>query len=338
MTDIVAAAAAAVDYDAWVKTDQGETIPQSTADARIRAMLEILDLRPGARLMEVGTGSGYSGAVECRIVGETGHVVSIDIDASLVNRAATLHNGAGHTNIEVHASDGFAGWAPAEPYDRIVGWTTPHVIPAAWVEQAAPGAVIVTPVKIADIAGANAVVRCVVDGAIRDGELHPGSFIEMAPDVITDFRLPVRYVDASQRVNDGPAWWLSARVLHDQPQHIAQRLLDQVREAEPQAGFLPVDQDKWQAFNAFLLAHTATPGSLGGPSGWGIGVGLTDSIAVVLPDGAVVAAGSSEAHDQLAEWADEWHELSEPLHDALMPAFTKTEEGWAVRATLRDAN
>jgi protein-L-isoaspartate(D-aspartate) O-methyltransferase len=337
VTDTVTAAAATLDYDAWVKTDEGRTIPQSTADGRIRSMLDMLDLRPGARVMEVGTGSGYSGAVLSRIVGEDGHVVSIDIDADLVERAANLHRKAGHANIEVHASDGFAGWAPAAPLDRIIGWTTPHVLPDRWVEQAAAGAVIVAPVKIADVACANALVRCVVDDPIRDGELRPGNFIEMAPDVITELALPVRYVDASRVVEGMPPWWISARVLHDQPREIAERLLDQARETEPKADFLPVDRDEWEAFNAFVLARTATPGSLGGSRGWGIGVALRDSIAVVLPGGALVAAGTGEAHDQLAELVGEWHDLGEPKHDRLVPTFTRAEDGWIVRAEMRDA-
>jgi protein-L-isoaspartate(D-aspartate) O-methyltransferase len=204
VTDTVAAAAAAVDYDSWVMTDDGHPIPQSTTDYLIHNMLVLLGVAPGSRILEIGTGSGYSGAVIAKAVGD-GHLVSIDIDAGLVERAAGLHQKANHTNVEVHAADGFLGWVPAAPYDGVIGWTTPHVLPQAWVDQTADQGVIVTPVKLAEVAGANAVVRCVVSqGQPRDGSPQPGSFIELAPEVITDFALPIRYVDASRVEAAGP--------------------------------------------------------------------------------------------------------------------------------------
>jgi methylase of polypeptide subunit release factors len=132
VTDRVAAVAAEVDYDAWTTTEDGALVPQITTDTTIHAMLRLLDIQPGMQVMEIGTGSGYSGALLSRIVSSDGHVVSIDIDTGLINRARTLHNQARHTNIELHASDGFWGWANEEPFDRIVGWVTPHVLPAAW--------------------------------------------------------------------------------------------------------------------------------------------------------------------------------------------------------------
>ncbi|MDX8053483.1 methyltransferase domain-containing protein [Lentzea sp. BCCO 10_0798] len=335
MSDIVTAAAAAVEYDSWVRTDDGRTIPQSSADSRIQSMLQMLDLKPGMRVLEIGTGSGYSGALLSKAVGENGYVVSIDIDADLVERASQLHKQANNSNIEVHAADGFAGWAPSAPFDRIVAWTTPDVLPAPWIEQAAAGAVVVSPVKLADVAAANALVRCVVGDTFENSELHPGSFIEMAAEVITELGLPVRYVNASLPVDGAPPWWISAHLLHEQPQETADRLLDEVRLAAPQPEFLPVDTESRLAFNAFVLAQTDSPASLGGPVGWGVGVATSDSIAVVLPDGAGLTAGTSEAFDLLAELVDEWHELGEPRHDRLEPTFTKSKNGWQVRARLR---
>lgn len=328
-------AATTVDYDAWVMTADGTPVPQSTADSRIQSMVAMLDLQPGARVMEIGTGSGYSGAVLANIVGETGHVVSIDIDPYLVARAAKLHAEAGHGHVEVHASDGFAGWEAAAPFDRVIGWTTPHVIPTPWVEQTGPGAVIVTPVKIADIACANAVVRCEVGDEIRGGEVRPGSFIEMAPDVVTELGLPQRYVNASIMIEGAQPWWISAHELHDQPRSSAEHLLHQAYGATPQPDFLPISRDQREAFNAFVLARTDKPASLGTAWGWGIGVGLADSIAVVLPNGALLAAGSDQARDLLAELVGDWYEGGEPGHDALTAKLHEGPDGWTVRVALQ---
>lgn len=335
MTDLVAATAAAVDYDGWTTTEDGELIPQITTDTTIHSMLRLLDIQRGMRVMEIGTGSGYSGALLSRIVGAEGHVVSVDIDASLVERAGALHERAGHVNIELHAADGFQGWVDAAPFDRIVGWVTPHVLPTAWVQQAKPRTVIVTPVKIADVAGTNAVVRCVIDDGIHDGELHPGSFIEMAPEVITELGLPIRYVDAVCRQPDGPPWWISGRQLHGQPPAVVENLLDLLVEAEPERGFFNQGRDSWQAFTAFVLASTASPASLGGTGGWGIGTATPDSVAVSLSNGGLLAAGTDEARTDLATKLEEWHDLGDPDLTDLKPAFISDDAGWAVRPQLR---
>lgn len=338
MTDLVTAVAATIDYDDWTTTDNGDLIPQITTDTTIHDMLRLLDVQPGMTVMEIGTGSGYSGSLLSGIVGANGHVVSIDIDPSLVERARARHQQAGHTNIELHASDGFNGWEASAPFDRIVGWVTPHVLPTAWVEQAKPGTVIVTPVKIADVAGTNAIVRCVVDsGTVRDGELHPGSFIEMAPEVITDLGLPIRYVDAVRRLPEGPPWWISAHQLHHKPNSVAEHLLDRLVDAEPEPEFFDRQTGDWRAFTTFLLASTPNLASVGGTPGWGIGMATPDSIAVSLSNGALLAAGTDQARDELTTTLNEWRALGNPGLKDLPPCFTADEDGWAVRPRLGGA-
>lgn len=334
MTDLVAAAATAVDYDTWTTTDDGELIPQITTDTTIHSMLRMLDLRPGMRVMEIGTGSGYSGAVLSRIVGTDGHVVSIDIDADLVERARRRHEQAASRNVELHTADGFAGWAASGPFDRIVGWVTPHVLPAAWVEQAKTDAVIVSPVKIANVAGANAVLRCVINDGPRDGQLHPGSFIEMAPEVITEVGLPLRYVDAVHRQLDGPPWWISADQLHDQPPTSAKDLLDQLIKAESEHEFFTEGREAWLAFTSFVLASTSRPASVGGACGWGVGTATPDSVAVSLSTGGLLAAGADEARSELVALAQEWRAADRPDLSKLALSFLPHDEGWAVRPQL----
>jgi len=331
VTDRVAAVAAAVDYDAWTTTEDGALVPQITTDTTIHAMLRLLDIRPGMQVMEIGTGSGYSGALLSRIVGSDGHVVSIDIDTALINRARTLHNQARHTNIELHASDGFWGWTNGEPFDRIVGWVTPHVLSAAWAAQAKPGAMIVTPVKIADVAAANAVVRCAVNGDIHDGELHPGNFIEMTSEIITEFGLPIRYVNAVRKSPDGPPWWISGHQFHGQPPTVPERLLRQLVETEPESEFFNQGSESWRAFTAFLLASTVNPASVGSARGWGIGTATPDSIAISLSNGVLLRAGTDEAYNEVTNVLKEWHELGEPDLIELTPCFIREENGWAVR-------
>jgi protein-L-isoaspartate(D-aspartate) O-methyltransferase len=178
----VAAAVATVDHDAWARHPDGTWIAQTSAPEVIQAMLELLDPCPGQRVLEVGTGSGYSAALLAHLLGPQGRLVSLDVDPDLVERAQWLHRQAGHGQVEVHRADGFGGWPPAAPFEGIVAWATPHLLPRAWVEQTTAGGTIVTPVKIARVAAANAVLRCrPAGGEPGEATLHPGSFVEMAP-------------------------------------------------------------------------------------------------------------------------------------------------------------
>jgi protein-L-isoaspartate(D-aspartate) O-methyltransferase len=334
LTDIVSNVAATIDYDQWVMTAEGHQIPQSTTASVVHRMIGLLDVEPGMRVMEVGTGSGYSGAVLSNVVGADGLVVSLDVDDSLVERARALHRQASHTNINVLTSDGFRGWPDAAPYDRIIGWATPHVLPKDWVEQAKPGATIVTPVKIASVAGANATIRAVVSDGVRSAEFHHGYFIEMAPEVITELGLPVRFVDAVHRPSEAQPWWISGPVFRDRPKDMAQKLLDQLVVADSAADFFDLTRDSWRGFTAFVLASTDYPASVGSSSGLALGVATTDSLAVSLPNGGLLACGTGEALDELAAYWQKWRDQGEPGLTDLSPKLTQSEDGWLVRPSV----
>ncbi|MEU8779685.1 methyltransferase domain-containing protein [Streptomyces sp. NPDC048606] len=105
-------------------------------------MLSLLDVRPGDRVLEAGTGTGYNAAWLSHRLGAE-HVVSVDIDPSLVKQAGRSLVAAGFSPHLVvgDAGLGLPGWAP---YDRVIGTYTVSEVPYAWVEQA-PGGRIVVP-------------------------------------------------------------------------------------------------------------------------------------------------------------------------------------------------
>ncbi|PZG03752.1 methyltransferase domain-containing protein [Nonomuraea aridisoli] len=105
--------------------------PSSVVD-----LLELLDLRPGHRVLEVGTGSGWVTALLCRLVGESGNVTSVEADPEVAQAAARNLAAAG---IRPHLVVG-DGCPERGPYDRVLALST---VPDAWIEQARPGAVIV---------------------------------------------------------------------------------------------------------------------------------------------------------------------------------------------------
>src|SRR5690606_15664952 len=106
-------------------------------------------VQPGDRVLEVGTGSGYTTAVLAALVGDSGRVTSMDVNPDLTARARARIDAA--TTVLV-CGDGTYGHAAGAPFDRIIAWATPPVIPKAWVDQIRDGGRIVTPVKVAPVA------------------------------------------------------------------------------------------------------------------------------------------------------------------------------------------
>ncbi|WP_454854953.1 protein-L-isoaspartate O-methyltransferase family protein [Promicromonospora soli] len=218
MTAAVADAVAAVDYDHFVTEPDGSTLPQSSSVASIQQMLEDLDVQPGHRVLEIGTGSGYTTGLLANLAGTDGLVRSVEVFADLVPRAQARLEAAGVTTATVTKGDGYAGDSAGAPYDRVVAWATPHLIPSTWIDQIAQGAVIVAPVKVARLARAHAIVAITVTGGRPTAvSARPGGYIEMQPEPVTVFGLPMRYVDASHVPDDAEPWWLSSPALRELP-------------------------------------------------------------------------------------------------------------------------
>jgi protein-L-isoaspartate(D-aspartate) O-methyltransferase len=120
----------------------GQTISQPLIVAR---MCELLELRGGERVLDVGTGSGYHAALLGRLAAE---VYSIERHAELSGRAARALAAAGAGNVTLAVGDGSQGLPEHAPYDAInVAAAARRRIPPALIEQLAPGGRIVVPVE-----------------------------------------------------------------------------------------------------------------------------------------------------------------------------------------------
>jgi protein-L-isoaspartate(D-aspartate) O-methyltransferase len=126
--------------DTPVPIDYGQTISQPYI---VAFMTQELDVQPGHRVLEIGTGSGYQAAV----LGElTNEVYTIEIVAPLADRAREILRSLGYRNIQVRTGNGYLGWPEHAPYDRIIVTAAPNEVPPALVEQLKIGGLMAIPV------------------------------------------------------------------------------------------------------------------------------------------------------------------------------------------------
>ncbi len=122
---------------------QGRPLSSSSQPGVMASMLEALSLRPGMRVLEIGTGSGYNAALLAHLVGSPRLVTTLDLDPEVIERARQCLPqvvGEGMTIVE---TDGALGYAPGAPYDRIIVTASTRQVPLAWLEQLASGGVLV---------------------------------------------------------------------------------------------------------------------------------------------------------------------------------------------------
>jgi len=126
---------------------RGMPVSSSSQPAMMAEMLELLELAPGQRVLEVGAGTGYNAAVVSQIVGPKGRVTTIDIDPEIAQRAkaALRKNGS---RADVWHGDGRAGFAQGQPYDRIIVTASAEVVQPAWLEQLEEGGRIIVPLRL----------------------------------------------------------------------------------------------------------------------------------------------------------------------------------------------
>src|SRR5512133_659623 len=128
------------------KQDQaGQWVSSSSQPAMMAIMLEQLGLQPGHNVLEIGTGPGYNAALMAHIVGETGRVVTVEIDEDLVEAAREHLARAGFEHVQVVCADGGYGYPDVAPFDRIILTAGAFDITPAWWSQIKPEGRIVLP-------------------------------------------------------------------------------------------------------------------------------------------------------------------------------------------------
>jgi protein-L-isoaspartate(D-aspartate) O-methyltransferase len=125
--------------DGALPIGQDQTISQPYI---VAAMAQAAEVSPGDRVLEVGTGSGYGGAVLRHL---TDRVVTVERRPTLAREAAERLDDLGLGDVAVIEGDGSLGWLEGAPYDAIVVTAAGPVVPEALRDQLADGGRLVMP-------------------------------------------------------------------------------------------------------------------------------------------------------------------------------------------------
>ncbi len=154
----------------------GQTISQPYI---VAYMTEALDLQPGDRVLEIGTGSGYQAAILGELVHE---VYTIEIVPELAARATRVLANLRYTNVHVREGDGYLGWPDHAPFDAVIVTAAPDHVPTPLVDQLKLGGRLVVPIGRDD---QDLLVLTRTSDGLRE-----------------DARLPVRFVPLTRRPPD----------------------------------------------------------------------------------------------------------------------------------------
>ncbi|MFF4171788.1 ATP-grasp peptide maturase system methyltransferase [Streptomyces sp. NPDC001744] len=184
----------------------GVPTSSSTDPATVVGMIEALDLAAGHRVLEIGTGTGYSAALMCHYLGED-HVTTVEVDPQVAARADAALEAVGFSTWTV-TGDGLLGHPNRAPYDRVIATCAVRRIPYAWIRQTKPGGVVLGTVGSWPW-GTGLAKLTVGDDGIADGVIvGRSSFMQaraqtMAP-VAGDLSARTAYADSRRRTRVSP--------------------------------------------------------------------------------------------------------------------------------------
>ena len=307
--------------DVLITKLDGETpISSSSQPSLMAIMLSALDVRPGARVLEIGAGTGYNSALMAAL---GARVVSIDVQPDVAQRAGTALDRAGVRGVDVRVGDGYAG-APEERFDRVIVTVGVAGVSPEWLTQLdQPGGTpshsrVIVPVAHAGIHPVLD-VRGPAEGPVTATVVCPAGFMAAAGPLMA----------AHPHGHPAPA---VAEPLAGEP------AAGDSTAREPAAGLTEFAGPRWEQpldglayrdlwYAAGVWSRRATHAAVHGRDH--TCVALLDpartSGAAILPDGAVVAGGPDAA-----TWAGEATRILDRWLDAGRPPM----QSWRIELTL----
>ncbi|SEN48662.1 protein-L-isoaspartate O-methyltransferase family protein [Lihuaxuella thermophila] len=307
-----------VNRDEFVLREDGSIVIQSTASNAIKSGLEMLDVKEGSRVLEIGTGSGFSGALLSYLAGSSGTVVSLDIEPELTRRARELFKQKNITNVRFETKDGREGFESEAPYDRIIAWATPEHIPDAWKDQVSNGGILVTPFRVLPIARCTVTVSLrKVDGVLKGESVSGEGYIMMSSEPIQDIEKFAGYQIHADLIGKGedPVWASSIWMKQFQGKEWLERFDAMQSETSP-------FQEKGEEIRAYLLGKNPEGFTYAfhPDSGYWVGYSSPDGFALVSERQPKQWVVTDKIHkDVLCDWWDDWKRLGKPSYEQLQP-------------------
>ncbi|MCC7413060.1 MAG: protein-L-isoaspartate(D-aspartate) O-methyltransferase [Gammaproteobacteria bacterium] len=151
----------------------GQTISQPYI---VALMTELTDPQPRARVLEIGTGSGYQAAVLAELVAK---VSSIEIIEPLAGQARERLARLGYANVATRIGDGYYGWPEHAPFDAIIVTAAASHVPPPLIAQLKPGGKMIIPVGSQFLTQSLVLVEKTADGSVRTRQILPVSFVPL---------------------------------------------------------------------------------------------------------------------------------------------------------------
>ena len=127
--------------DSPLPLGHGATISQPTT---VMLMLQALEVKPGNKILEIGTGSGYNAALLAELTGRKGKVITLEFVKELAESATKKLSH--YRNVKVMYADGKYGYQKEAPYDRIIATAACQEIPEALLKQLRLNGILVIPI------------------------------------------------------------------------------------------------------------------------------------------------------------------------------------------------
>ncbi|WP_282795241.1 ATP-grasp peptide maturase system methyltransferase [Streptomyces sp. CC224B] len=180
----------------------GVPTSSSTDPATVVGMIEALDLAAGHRVLEIGTGTGYSTALMCHYLGED-NVTTIEVDAQVAARADAALEAVGFSTWTV-TGDGLIGHPYRAPYDRVIATCAVRRIPYAWIRQTKPGGIVLG--TVGSWPWGTGLARLTVgDGGTAEGRIvERSSFMQAMAPLAGDVSARAAYADSERHVLVSP--------------------------------------------------------------------------------------------------------------------------------------
>ena len=159
--------------------DDDDSVPSTISQPSfVLRMLDLLLLRPGQSVLELGAGSGWNAALIGQLVGPAGRVWSLEIIPELAQGAADTIADRNISNVRIIAADGGDGYAPGAPYDRIVFTAGTYDLPRQFYGQIKSGGLLLVVIKNAG-GGDNLFLLKKVDDHFESVYSMPCGFVQM---------------------------------------------------------------------------------------------------------------------------------------------------------------